>query len=101
MTRSSIATSPAASGCARGSRRHDVECAASALIRSAMAPDWTLASASETLRLAARGDRIVLLVLRARVAQQLTRAWTPIGQRAAETVDAALAANRSVSADAA
>jgi hypothetical protein len=93
--------SPAASTCVRGSRRRDVECAAAALIRAAMAPDWSPAVASAMVRSAARDDRNVLLVLRARVAQQLARAWTPVGQRAAETVDAALAAPAAVSASAA
>lgn len=80
----------------RSSRRRDVEVAATALIRSVLEPGWTAPAAAEALHARVRGNRNVLLVLRARVARELSRGWTPLGQRAAATVDAALALGTSV-----
>jgi hypothetical protein len=75
----------------RSSRRRDVEVAAVGLIRSVLEPEWSAASAGAALRTSVHGDRNVLLVLRARAIRELSRGWTPLGQRAAATVDAALA----------
>jgi hypothetical protein len=74
----------------RSSRRRDVEVAATTLIRSVLEPDWSAAEAGAALRARVHDDRNVLLILRARAVRELSRGWTPLGQRAAATVDAAL-----------
>ena len=70
--------------------RHDVEEAALELIHSVMADDWSSDVAGSRLWTRSRGNRHVLLLLRARVARHLAGRPTPIDERAAATLDAAL-----------
>ena len=74
----------------RTSRRHDVEGAALELIHSVMDDDWSSEEAGRRVWFRAHGDRHVLLLLRARVARHLAGRHSPIDERAAAPLDAAL-----------
>ena len=76
----------------RLSRRHDVEDAALELVNAVMDEGWSSAAAGRRVWARARGDRHVLLLLRARVARHLAGRHSPIDERAAATLDAALRA---------
>ena len=72
------------------SRRQDVEGAALELVNSVMDDDWSSEDAGRRVGTRARGDRHLLLLLRARVARHLAGRHSPIDARAAATLDAAL-----------
>jgi hypothetical protein len=76
----------------RPSRRPDVGEAALELTHSVMDGNWSSEEAGRRVWARARGDRHVLLVLRARVARHLAGRHSPIDERAAATLDAALRA---------
>jgi len=74
----------------RTSRRRDLEQTATELVSSVMDADWESGPAATRVLRRARGDRNVLMLLRARVAQRLVGRPTPIDQRIAATLDDAL-----------
>ena len=79
----------------RTSHRQDVEGAALELIHSVMADDWSSDAAGSRVWNRSRGNRHVLLLLRARVARHLAGRPTPIDERAAATLDVALRSTHS------
>ena len=70
--------------------RQDVDGTALELIHSVMADDWSSETAGRRVWFRAHGNRHVLLILRARVARHLAGRHSPIDERAAATLDAAL-----------
>ena len=77
----------------RTTRRQDCEETALELVHSVMDDDWSSDTAGRRVWTRARGDRNVLLLLRARVARHLAGMHSPIDERAAATLDAALRAD--------
>lgn len=75
--------------------RQDLEEAALELVHSVMADDWSSDAAGSRVWNRSRGNRHVLLLLRARVARHLAGRPTPIDERAAATLDVALRSTHS------
>lgn len=74
----------------RSSLRPQVEDTAAELIHSVMAQDWSDEAAGQRVLDRARGDRHLLLVLRARIARRLIGRPSPIGERAVAALNVAL-----------